>query len=104
MNKNANNISFEPTLSICVPTYNRKQLLRRLIESVTADVHEFTIELIVIDDGSTDNTDSLFADNEWHSNVRIVYEYQANTGRALALKRAIDKSSGQNIIIIDSDD
>ena len=57
-------------LSICVPTFNREKKLSRLINSI--DISE-GIELVICDDGSTDNTRTLLENDI--SNFKILYEF-----------------------------
>lgn len=92
----------DPLISICVPTYNREGLLLRLLDSIGDDVPN--LELVIVDDGSTDNTKTLVEQRKNCVAWKIVYLYQPNAGRADALKRAILASSGTYIMLMDSDD
>lgn len=91
-----------PILSICIPTYNRESLLARLLNSIGSEPKE--IELVIIDDGSSDNTQMLVTDWAEKSSCQVVYKWQANAGRAEALKHAILTASGRYIMPMDSDD
>jgi glycosyltransferase involved in cell wall biosynthesis len=88
-------------VSIILPTYNRAAYLRDSIGSVLRQP-DVDLELFLIDDGSTDNTQSVvssFADN------RIKYFKLPHTGRLSAMKNfAIDRASGDFIAFMDSDD
>jgi len=86
-------------LSICVPSYNRSTEIERLADSI--DVEE-GVELVVCDDGSTDNTKEVL--NKYVNRVPITYHYQKNSGRGFALKKAIEMSKGSYVIVMDSDD
>lgn len=89
-----------PTFSIILPTYNRRSLLPRAVKSVL--VQEFTNwELIIIDDGSTDDT------KEYVSGIlndKIHYHYQENKGRSAARNEGIEKALGEYVCFLDSDD
>ncbi len=89
----------KPLLSICVPTYNRRELLGRLLETIPPDP---TIEVVIVDDGSTDDTTVAVKVHEQRLNIR--YSFQSNMGRAFALHEAINRASGSFTIIMDSDD
>jgi glycosyltransferase involved in cell wall biosynthesis len=86
-------------LSICVPTFNREKKLSRLINSI--DISE-GIELVICDDGSTDNTRTLLENDI--SNFKILYEFQENKGRGFALKKSIQMATGKFVMVMDSDD
>ena len=86
-------------LSICVPTFNREKKLVRLIDSI--DILE-GIELVVCDDGSSDNTKKII--ENYSNHIKILYEYQENQGRGFALKKSIEMANGKYIMIMDSDD
>lgn len=90
----------EPIFSIILPTYNRAKLLTRSIDSVLRQT--FTNwELIVIDDGSTDNTKSIVRKIY---DKRIKYFYQENQERSVARNNGIAKAKGLYICFLDSDD
>ncbi len=86
-------------LSICIPTYNRLEELKKLFESIP-DNEE--LEIIICDDGSTDATKLLIEQNQKFK--KIIYEFQPNSGRALALNKALKLATGEYTIIMDSDD
>jgi glycosyltransferase involved in cell wall biosynthesis len=86
--------------SIIMPTYNRAHLIGKAIESVLAQT--FTgWELIVVDDGSTDNTRAVVAS---YNDPRIHYVYQQNAERSAARNKGISHARGQYICFLDSDD
>lgn len=86
--------------SIIIPTYNRAGILSRSIKSVVNQT--FTDwELIIIDDGSTDNTKVLI---EQLNESRIHYVYQTNQERSAARNNGIMKAKGQYVCFLDSDD
>ncbi len=86
--------------SIIIPTYNRSEFIGRAIQSVL-NQNFADWELIIIDDGSTDNTESMvdsFRDD------RITYYYQENQERSAARNKGIELSKGDWICFLDSDD
>jgi glycosyltransferase involved in cell wall biosynthesis len=88
-------------LSIVSATFNREQMLSRLKESI--DIPYDCFEWIIIDDGSTDNTESFV--NQWiGSGVPISYQRQQNQGRAVALNKGIRMAKGKYIMLMDDDD
>ncbi len=86
-------------VSVVIPTYNRAADLKRAIESVFAQTYPVA-EIIVVDDGSTDNTQQMIAD--FSGPVR--YVYQKNAGPAAARNRGIRMASGEWVAFLDSDD
>ncbi len=90
-------------ISIIIPTYNRSELLVRAVESVLNQTFE-DFELIIVDDGSTDNTRDLVQEFI-KKDSRIKYIYQENSGGAAKPKNVgIKSSQGDYIAILDSDD
>jgi len=89
-----------PQVSIILPTYNRADLITRSIDSVVKQSFE-NWELIVWDDGSTDQTKEIV--NSYHDK-RIHYYYESNHGLAYARNQAIEKASGKYLAFLDSDD
>ena len=89
-------------LSVVVPTYNRALALRRAVDSVLAQVHR-DLELIVVDDGSTDGTRELLA-GAYGDDKRLRYQYQPHAGAASARNAGLDLAKGGYVAFLDSDD
>lgn len=90
-------------LSVIIPTYNRAQLLRRAIDSVISQdlppqVKE--MEIIVVDDGSTDGTEGVI--KNFYPNVK--YVCQQNLGVSSARNFGLKQASGEWLALLDSDD
>lgn len=94
LNKVKNNF-----LTICIPTYNRAKEIILLLDSIPKNNH---IELVICDDGSTDNTKEIVF--KYIDKLNINYIYQQNAGRSVALKKAIENATGEYTILMDSDD
>ncbi len=92
-------------VSIIIPTYNRSQLIVDTLESVRAQSYS-PIEIIVIDDGSTDDTSNVVS--VWkkeHSYTHLtLLSLEKNVGKSAAVNKAIACSSGEYLMILDSDD
>ena len=86
-------------ISVIIPTYNRASTIVRAIDSVLQQTHA-PIEIIVIDDGSSDNTREILA--AYGLNIR--YLYQDNRGVSSARNTGIAASCGDWIALFDSDD
>jgi len=88
------------TVSVIIPTYNRADLIPQTIDSVLRQTyHEF--EIIIIDDGSTDNTEAII---KGRYSDKVTYIKQSNMGVNAARNRAIEFASGKYIALLDSDD
>jgi glycosyltransferase involved in cell wall biosynthesis len=89
-----------PSISVVIPTYNRAEKVCRAIESALAQTVR-DLEIIVVDDGSSDDTalvlKSAFGD-------RIRYIPQPNQGASVARNRGIEEATGEWIAFLDSDD
>ena len=88
--------------SVILPTFNREMFLAKAIESVIKQSHE-NWELIIVDDGSTDNTKELVLGYQ-KKQKRIKYIYQKNTERSAARNNGIKKAKGDWVCFLDSDD
>lgn len=89
-------------VSVIVPVYNQEKLLKRCIKSIPK---RWDIEIIIVDDGSTDKTTSVIAD--------LIHEYpeyvgaiicKHNHGVSNARNIGIEKARGEYIVFVDSDD
>ncbi len=89
----------EPTLSLIIPTWNRGDLIRETINSALAQSVPF-LEIIVVDDGSTDDTAAVLA--EFGERVRVLR--LAQSGVQIARNTGVAQARGQYIVLCDSDD
>ena len=89
----------EKSVSIIIPTYNREKYLSKAIDSVLAQTYPY-YELIVVDDGSDDNTAELI--NKYGSD--IVYIRQENKGPAAARNTGVQAARFNLLAFLDSDD
>ena len=87
-----------PLISVLIPTYNNGKYIKQAIESVYAQSYD-NIEIIVIDDGSTDNTKEVL---KRYKNIK--YFYIEHKGIPFARNVALEKAKGEYIAFLDSDD
>lgn len=86
--------------SIIVPTYNRAHLISRSINSIINQNYK-NWELIIVDDGSTDNTEEVV---DSLNDKRIRYFYKNHEERSIARNFGIDKAKGEYLSFLDDDD
>jgi glycosyltransferase involved in cell wall biosynthesis len=91
-----------PLVTVVIPSYNRRDLLCRALNSVASQTYK-KLEVIVVDDGSTDGTDEMIRSLS-HYPLPIRYVAQQNRGPAAARNKALDLASGTFIGLLDSDD
>lgn len=91
-----------PLVSAVVPTYNRAYCVPRAIDSVLAQSHG-AVEVLVVDDGSTDNTADLIRERYGHE-PRVRYFAQPNRGAATARNTGLINARGEFLALLDSDD
>lgn len=90
-------------LTIFTPTYNRAYILPQLYESLCRQTCK-DFEWLIVDDGSTDNTEKLV--KMWIDEERITIRYfkQPNGGKHRAINRGVSEAKGEMFFIVDSDD
>lgn len=91
---------FSPKVDIIIPAYNQGHYLKASVESALRQTWS-NLEVIIVDDGSTDNTATVaqsFADE------RVTYIYQENAGLSAARNTGINHATGDYISFLDSDD
>lgn len=91
----------KPLLSVIITTYNRSQSVARCLRSVLAQLPDCA-EIVVVDDGSTDDTQTILQRDFSVTGVRVVR--QQNGGVVAARNRGALESEGEYITYIDSDD
>lgn len=89
--------------TIFTPTYNRASLLPKLYDSIVAQKTR-NFEWLIIDDGSTDNTEVVIQSFIEEGKVNIRYIKQQNGGKHRAFNRAIEEANSEWFVCIDSDD
>lgn len=88
-----------PKITVIIPTFNRERYVQRAIDSVLNQSFK-DYELVVVDDGSTDNTRPALQ----HYGTRIRYIYQTNQGVSAARNTGIEAATGEWVAFLDSDD
>ena len=91
-----------PTISIIIPIYNTAKYLPNCLDSIVNQTYK-NLEIILIDDGSTDNSYKIAAEYA-KKDSRIKLIYQKNTGQSAARNHGIKLATGEYISFIDSDD
>lgn len=89
-------------VSVIVPILNREKYLRRCIDSIVAQTYD-DIEIILVDDGSTD-TSGFICDEYASIDPRVFVIHQPNIGPSLSRIHTIDLAHGEYILFVDSDD
>lgn len=91
-------------ISVIITTYNRSDLLKRAIESILLQSYE-NIEIIVVDDNSTDDTKSVLV--EYDSYIPVPFSYLINSnnqGPSVNRKKGLEMAHGDLVIFMDDDD
>lgn len=91
--------SYRPLISVIIPAYNAATFLAEAIASIQQQAYE-TLEIIVIDDGSTDGTAEIA--KKFNDSIR--YVYQENGGPAVARNTGLKLANGEIIAFLDADD
>jgi len=91
---------FMHTVSVIIPTYNRSNLVKEAIESVLQQTYT-DLEVLVVDDGSTDDTRSFVKQIQ---DSRVKYYYKDKGGQSSARNLGLMKAKGKYIAYLDEDD
>ena len=95
----------EVELSVIAPVFNEEESLREFIENLSAELLALSItyEIILINDGSTDNSQKILEESsKKFTNIKVI-EFVKNFGQTAAIMAGIDNAVGNIIITIDSD-
>lgn len=95
--------NYNEKVSVVVPVYNAEKSLGECLDSILSQDYQ-NIEIVLIDDGSTDSSAELCASYQKKYGSKIKYFYQSNSGPAAARNQGIEKSSGKYIAFVDADD
>lgn len=88
-------------VSVVIPCYNASALLRRCLDSVLSQTYEGTVEIIVVDDGSTDGSADIL-EKEYSSDITCIK--QQNKGASAARNLGLFSSHGDVVAFLDADD
>ncbi len=100
---NLMNEQIPPTVSVIVPLYNREKFLPQLYATLDAQTFK-DFEVILIDDGSTDNTQQWLQEHSLAHGQDVIYRHQENAGPYVARNYGLSLAKGQYIAFQDSDD
>jgi len=94
-----------PLISVVIPTFNRAQQVQAALRSVLAQTYP-ELEVIVVDDGSTDGTDHALHTliNRERGGRAVHYVFQPNRGQSAARNKGVDQLRGRWTAFLDSDD
>jgi glycosyltransferase involved in cell wall biosynthesis len=90
------------TLSVLMPVYNESARVEQAIAEVLATELPTDIELIVVDDGSTDGTREILRNGGWDQRLRY-FEHDHNRGKGAAVQTALSMATGEYAAIFDAD-
>lgn len=100
---------YNPLVSVIVPAWNEEVGIKKTIKSLIENTHD-RIEIIIVNDGSTDNSDAVIKDiiektegDVRYKNIAMRYFYKENGGKGTALNLGIEKSKGEIIVTMDAD-
>lgn len=90
-------------VTVFTSTYNRAKVIYRVYESLVNQIYRDFVWLI-IDDGSEDNTKEIIEKFKEEANFPIIYYYQKNAGKHVAINKAVEMTETELFVIADSDD
>ena len=90
-------------ITIFTPTYNRAYIIGKLYQSLCKQTCQ-DFEWLILDDGSTDNTESIIKSYNEENKIVIRYHKQENGGKHTAINKAMNLAEGELFFIVDSDD
>ena len=94
-------MSKNPLISVIVTTYNNEKYIKACLDSLLAQTFQ-DFEIVVIDDGSTDQTSKVL--NQYSANSRLKIHHQPNAGVSAARNQGLKLSHGKFVCFVDSDD
>jgi peptidoglycan-N-acetylglucosamine deacetylase len=94
--------AFEPPVSVIVAAYNEEKVIANTLWDLLGSTYSGELEVLVIDDGSTDQTSDVVTDIS-NKDPRVRLLRQSNQGKALALQRGIQSASHDTLVMLDAD-
>ena len=91
-------------ISVIIPVYNAAPLLERCFNSVFGQHTQFHFEVVLVDDGSTDNSVEIIKKWQEREPERVVFYQQENSGPAIARNKGVELAHGEFCAYLDADD
>jgi glycosyltransferase involved in cell wall biosynthesis len=91
----------DPLVSIIVPIYNERELIREVLRRVRA--LPFRMQLILVDDGSSDGTEKILREEEAPKPGTLVLRHPQNRGKGAAIRTGLEHATGEIVLIQDAD-
>ncbi len=95
-----NGVSEAYTFSIIIPTFNGRNKITHSLDSILGSKYDFEYEIIIVVDGSTDDTLAVLAPYR-NEDVKIIF--QENKGRAVARNKGVQEATGEYLVFLDDD-
>ena len=89
-------------VTVVMPVFNERATVERAVAEVLEAGVSDSLELVIVDDGSSDGTRELLRETSWPDNVRVVY-HDRNRGKGAALRTALAEAQGRWTTIMDAD-
>ena len=90
-------------ISVIIPVYNGESVIINCLSALEEQT-EKNFNIIIIDDGSTDNTSEIIHRHILKSKIEIIYKYQDNRGPSSARNEGLKIANSKYIIFVDADD
>ncbi|WP_301405855.1 glycosyltransferase family 2 protein, partial [Enterococcus entomosocium] len=92
----------EPLVSVIITCYNHEKYVGQCLESVSSQTYKH-LELVIINDGSTDNSDQIIRDYLSHVSLKHEYLVQENRGVCVTRNKGLERAVGKYLLFVDSD-
>ena len=90
-------------ISVIIPVFNEEESIKSLYEKIVSSLNKYEIEIIIVNDGSTDKTESIIRSILCSfQNVKLI-NFNKNYGKAAALSEGFKISDGDIVVTIDGD-
>lgn len=89
-------------VTVVMPVFNERATIERAVAAVLAARISESLELVIVEDGSTDGTRELLGQKTWGENIRILY-HDKNQGKGAAIRTALREARGLYTAIMDAD-
>jgi cellulose synthase/poly-beta-1,6-N-acetylglucosamine synthase-like glycosyltransferase/peptidoglycan/xylan/chitin deacetylase (PgdA/CDA1 family) len=95
-------VEYRPAVSVVIAAYNESKVIAKTLQSVLETDYQGALELVVVDDGSSDNTVTEISNLAAHD-PRIILLCQPNRGKSVALSRGLARAAHEIVVFLDAD-